>query len=71
MMLQLGDDGVVSSVNEEDLIYVDKNELEQFVDSYNKLEKENEKLKQQVKQLQHWNKCLAEKRHNELKGDVE
>ena len=32
---------------------------------------ENEQLKQQVKQLQHWNRCLAEKRHNELKGDVE
>ena len=34
------------------------------------LQEENEQLKQQVKQLQHWNKCLAEKRHNELKGDV-
>ena len=31
-----------------------------------KLQKENEQLKQQVKQLQHWNKCLAEKRHQEL-----
>ena len=35
----------------------------------NALNEENEQLKQQVKQLQHWNKCLAEKRHQELKGD--
>lgn len=41
MMLQIGDDGVVSSVDEENLIYVDKNELEQFIESYQKLEEEN------------------------------
>lgn len=52
MMFQVGDDGVVSSVNEEDLIYVDKNELEQFVDSYHKLEKENEQLQKRVMILQ-------------------
>lgn len=46
MMFQVDDDGVVSSVNEEDLIYVDKNELEQFVGNYDKLKKENEQLKQ-------------------------
>lgn len=46
MMLQLNDDGVVSSVNEEELVYVDKNELDKFVESYDKLEKENEQLKQ-------------------------
>ena len=51
MMFQVGDDGVVSSVNEEDLVYVDKNELEQFVESYDKLEKENEKLKQLLLQF--------------------
>ena len=51
MMLQVGDDGVVSSVNEEDLIYVDKNELEQFVESYHQLEKENKKLKQLLLQF--------------------
>ena len=50
MMLQVGDDGVVSSVNEEDLIYVDKNELEQFVESYHQLEKENKKLKQTIRE---------------------
>lgn len=41
------------------------------VNLLNSLLKENEQLKQQIKQLQHWNKCLAEKRHNELKGDGE
>lgn len=51
MMLQIGDDGVVSSVNEEDLIYVDKKELEQFIESYQKLEKENEQLKQYIKEI--------------------
>ena len=50
MILQLGDDGVVTSVNEEDLVYVDKNELEQFIESYQQLEKENEKLKQTIKE---------------------
>ena len=48
MMLQIGDDGVVSSVDEENLIYVDKNELEQFIESYQKLEEENEQLKKSM-----------------------
>lgn len=47
------------------------NEYSYFHKRMMELEKENEQLKQQVKQLQHWNKCLAEKRHQELKGDVE
>ena len=54
MMFQLSDDGVVSSVNEDDLIYVDKNELEKFIESYQELEKENEQLnqyKQSVKDI--------------------
>ena len=51
MMFQVGDDGVVSSVNEEDLIYVDKNELDEFIESYHKLEKENEQLKQLLLQF--------------------
>ena len=38
MMLQVGDDGVVTSVNEEELVYVDKKELEQFINSYKQLE---------------------------------
>ena len=45
MMLQLGDDGVVTSVNEEELVYVDKNELEQLIENYQQLEKESEQLK--------------------------
>ena len=45
MMLQVGDDGVVTSVNEEELVYVDKNELEQLIENYQQLEKENEQLK--------------------------
>ena len=48
MMFRLGDDGVVSSVNEEELVYVDKKELEEFIDSYQQLEKENEQLKQVI-----------------------
>lgn len=52
MMFQVGDDGVVSSVNEEDLIYVDKNELDKFVESYHELEKENEELKSTIKKLE-------------------
>ena len=51
MMLQVGDDGVVSSVDEENLIYVDKNELEQFIESYQELEKENEQLKKELRNL--------------------
>ena len=41
MMLQIGDDGVVSSIDEETLIYVDKNELEQLIENYQKLDEEN------------------------------
>ena len=52
MMLQLGDDGVVTSVNEEELVYVDKNELEQLIENYQQLEKENEQLKQQFNYIQ-------------------
>ena len=40
-MFTIGDGGVVSSVDEENLIYVDKNELEQFIESYQKLEEGN------------------------------
>ena len=50
-MLQIEDDGVVSSVDEENLIYVDKNELEQFIESYQELEKENEQLKGELRNL--------------------
>lgn len=45
MMLQVGDDGVVTSVNEEELVYVDKNELDQLIENYQQLEKENKQLK--------------------------
>ena len=41
MMLKIGDDGVVSSIDEETLIYVDKNELEQLIENYQKLDEEN------------------------------
>ena len=51
MMLQVGDDGVVTSVNEEELVYVDKNELEQLIENYQQLEKENEQLKKSVNNL--------------------
>lgn len=44
MMLQVGDDGVVTSVNEEELVYVDKMELEQLIESYQQLEKDNKEL---------------------------
>jgi len=59
MMFQVGDDGVVSSVNEEDLIYVDKNELDKFVESYHKLEKENEQLKKELHKLKVVNEMLS------------
>ena len=48
MMLKIGDDGVVSSIDEENLVYVDKNELEQLIENYQKLEEENEQLKKQL-----------------------
>ena len=41
------DDGVVSKVNEEELVYVDKKELEELIDRHDYLKKENEQLKQQ------------------------
>lgn len=51
MMLQVGDDGVVTSVNEEELVYVDKMELEQLIESYQQLENDNKELKQSVNNL--------------------
>ena len=58
MMLQVGDDGVVTSVNEEELVYVDKNELEQLIENYQQLEKENEQLKNHIQELQNHLKRL-------------
>lgn len=52
MMLELSDDGTVTSVNEEELVYVDKNELEELVDNYHQLEKENKELKHQLEVCQ-------------------
>ena len=46
-MLQVGDDGVVTSVNEEELVYVDKMELEQLIESYQQLENDNKELKEE------------------------
>lgn len=48
-----------------------KDEMEDLCLLLNQLNDENEQLKKQIQQLQHWNKCLAEKRHQELKGDME
>ena len=65
MIFQVGDDGVVSEVNEDDLIYVDKNELEELIDKYTHLEEENEKLKCSNKDA--WN--LIQFIYNEIKED--
>ena len=51
MMLQVGDDGVVTSVNEEELIYVDKMELEQLIESYQQLENDNKELKEEHRRI--------------------
>lgn len=51
MMFQVGDGGVVSTVDEDNLIYVDKNELDELIDRYNRLEDENEQLKQKIKSI--------------------
>ena len=50
-MLQVGDDGVVTSVNEEELIYVDKMELEQLIESYQQLENDNKELKEEHRRI--------------------
>lgn len=53
MILQVGDDGVVSEVNEDDLIYVDKNELDAFVEEYNHLKEEKEQQQKSFDELAH------------------
>ena len=53
MMLQVGDGGVVSAVNEDDLIYVDKNELDAFVEEYNHLKEEKEQQQKSFDGLAH------------------
>ena len=45
MMLRVGDDGVVSKVNEEDIVYIERKELEELTNEYNALVDENEQLK--------------------------
>lgn len=50
MWLQLNDDGVVEKVDEEHLITVDERELDEFIEKYKKLEKENQELKMLFKQ---------------------
>lgn len=51
MMLQIGDDGAVSKVDEEELIYVDKKELEELIERYTHLEEENEQLRKELKEI--------------------
>jgi len=48
-MLQFDDDGTVSKVNEDDLIYVYENEFKELIDEYEQLKKENEVLKEIIK----------------------
>ena len=40
--------------------------VSEVVGLLNSYDKENKYLKQEISQLKHWNKCLAEKRHQEL-----
>ena len=47
-------------------LWHDKTESQKVCDKLNSILDENEQLEQQMQQLQHWNKCLAEKRHQEL-----
>ena len=70
MMLQLGDNGVVSSVDEEELVYVDKKELEQLISSYRQLEEENEQLKQTIECLEA-DKMELQQYIKRIQGDVE
>jgi tRNA C32,U32 (ribose-2'-O)-methylase TrmJ len=75
MILQLGDDGVVSKVNEEDLIYVDKNELDELVDRYNRLKEENEQVQarndRQAKQLDNLYTLIEKQDWKTLKGIIQ
>ena len=43
-----------------------KSDADRICEELNQIADENEQLKQQIQQLQHWNKCLAQKRHQEL-----
>lgn len=52
MMLQLNDNGEFTSVNEEDLVYVDKKELDELFERYEELEKENKQLKEHISILE-------------------
>ena len=52
MILKMNDDGELHFENESDFVSVKKNELKQFIESYQELEKENEKLKKQLETLE-------------------
>lgn len=60
------EDECIDDAKEE--IFIDFNDRIDFYklcEFLNKLVDENEQLKQQIQQLQHWNNCLAKKRHQE------
>ena len=75
MMLELNEDGVFSKVNEEDLIYVDKKELDEFIEEYTHLKKENEQLKErnerQAKQLDNLYTLIEKQDWKTLKGLIQ
>ena len=81
MILQLGDDGVVSKVNEDDLIYVDKKELDEFVEEYNRLKEEKEQQQKSFDGLAHNWKIMydeakqvisdLEKENEQLRKEIE
>lgn len=58
---------VVDVLNE---LHEEKEQLQHdatiLIQSNQDYRKENEQLKQEIIQLRHWNKCLAEKRHQEI-----
>lgn len=61
MMLQISNDGVVSSVDEDESVYVDKKDFEELFNRYKQLEEENEQLKKEVR---YWKRVVNQ--HNEL-----
>ena len=58
--------GLTDNETKEQYLEVDDTTLIRLCEVLNGLSEENGQLREQVKQLQHWNKCLAEKRHQEL-----
>lgn len=60
-----GNGHLISNGNCKFWLWHDESESQKVCDKLNIIMEENEQLKKENERLKNWNKCLAEKRHND------